>query len=540
MRVYCSSRESTSARAPEEGFAVYLLQILMAEASGAAMDSSATVLSGIQPTTKLGGRGTPRRKTRRSTTHSALLAERTLENKLRPFRTQYQLFDQLDGCEVTILYDDGHIDIQQLVHVHSTRAMTIHEIDASQAETQTHHIDDLDSDSYAYLFGSANESRVPPSQSSLSYPTNPLAYSRYQPPVRSYMNYVAYQPNPYVYNAHEDYPNEIRQIYGGVNQPLDEHDEQDTGQADKPKKRRRRPKKKKNNSNNEEEQSLPSDTVEQVEIEMMRVEPAPCLENEAQASPASKRNRKRRQRRRRGEQIISSHDHSLIEETSTKDVLAMLTPTHHPSTDRYESSVDEHQQPQSEQRASLPNVEKKRERRKEVHAENARPSAADSVASATLTSTSAADAAPSEDERMTRPLVNNAISSIDADAIRPTLAIVNNHPTGIPDANDSPLQQPPVQPVKSEVASQQATSSNPRQVNLSSAVRLLPLLTSIVDREILLHTHTDRLRNGIHFLIRPTRRSESPTREVSRRSMSSSDVTVAQANLAYALLSTDR
>ena len=451
----------------------------MAEASGAPMDSSATLLPGIQPTTKLGGRGTPRRKTRRSNTatHSALIAERTLENKLRPFRTQYQLYDQLDGCEVTILYDDGRIDIQQQAHVHSTRAMTIHEIDGSQADTQTYHIDDLDSDSYAYLFGSEDDPRVPPSRSALSYPTNPLAYSRYQPPVRSYMNYVAYQPNPYVYNSHEDYPNEIRQIYGGVNQPLDEDDEQGDGQASKPKKRRRRPKKKKKNSNNddeEEEKPLPSDAIEQHETEVMNVEPALCLENEAQASPATKRNRKRRQRRSNktppssitGEQTISSFDR--------------------PTIDRYSSSVDD-QQPQSEQHASLPNVEKKRKKGGEVHAKNARASVADTVASVTVTSTSAVDAARSEDERMARPLVNNATSSIDADAIRPTLAIINHYPKGIPDANDSPLQRSPVQPVKSEVASQQGTSSNPLQVNLSSS-HLLPLATSIVDREISQHT----------------------------------------------------
>ena len=130
----------------------------MAESSGTPSESvnnNSNFITTIHPATKLGGRGTPRRRTRRpnNNNHSTLVAARTLESKLKPFRTQFQLQGQQELCDVTILYEDGHVDIQKQVHIHSTWPMTIHEIDSSETGTQTYHIDDLDSATRAYLLG---------------------------------------------------------------------------------------------------------------------------------------------------------------------------------------------------------------------------------------------------------------------------------------------------------------------------------------------------------------------------------------------------
>jgi hypothetical protein len=191
----------------------------------------------IQPTTKLGGRGTPRRKTRRpsNTNHSASVAARTLENKLKPFRTQFQLQDQQELCDVTILYEDGHIELQKQVHVHSTWPMTIHEIDSPEAGLQTYHINELDSTSLEYLFGNLNNLDNQQINSSNYY--NDLQQRQfYSQPSRYYMNYVAYQQNPYASNSYDNYSNNIQQVYGGVNNTQSDDDEL----IEKPSKRKRR------------------------------------------------------------------------------------------------------------------------------------------------------------------------------------------------------------------------------------------------------------------------------------------------------------
>jgi hypothetical protein len=206
-------------------------------------------LATIQPTTKLGGRGTPRRKTRRpnNTNHSASIAARTLENKLKPFRTQFQLQDQQELCDVTILYDDGHVDVQKQVHVHSTGSMTIHEIDSSETGIQSYHINDLDSTSLEYLFGNTNNLEIDMNNkqsistiNSSNYYTDLQQRQFYSQPSRYYMNYVAYQHNPYVLNSYDNYSNSIQQVYGGVNNTHSDDEHESIEKTSKRKRRRRK------------------------------------------------------------------------------------------------------------------------------------------------------------------------------------------------------------------------------------------------------------------------------------------------------------
>ncbi|CAF4522377.1 unnamed protein product [Rotaria sp. Silwood1] len=240
------------------------------ETSSGSIKNNSSLITTIQPTTKLGGRGTPRRKTRRPNTnnHSAVVAARALENKLKSFRTQFQLFDQQELCDVSILYEDGHIDIQQQVQVHSTWPMTLHEIDSSETSIQTYHINDLDLTSCSYLLGNletlqhefyrqsipsttttTTAAAVPlittpiptPSAVSISNYVNNLQQCQfYSQPSHNYMNYVGYQHNPYAANAYESFSNDIRQIYGNINKKSDEEKDEQNPTITKSKRRRRR------------------------------------------------------------------------------------------------------------------------------------------------------------------------------------------------------------------------------------------------------------------------------------------------------------
>jgi hypothetical protein len=300
----------------------------------------------IQPTTKLGGRGTPRRKTRRpnNNNHSALIAARTLENKLKPFRTQFQLQDQQELCDITILYDDGRIDIQKQVHVHSTWPMTIHEIDSSETGTQTYNINDLDSTSCEYLFGNIdnlqnefnNKQIIPLTNSTYStnYYNDLQQFQVHSQPSRYYMNYVAYQQNPYTLNSYDNYSNSIRQIYGGVNNQSNDENDDENQLISKTSKRKRRRRKHAKTTSEQLSSIIPQ---HEEKDEVIITEPIEHIENENINTTKTKRKRRRIRKSRkslRSSSIISEPEinllSSLIVEKSNEDILlSSLTPTHY-------------------------------------------------------------------------------------------------------------------------------------------------------------------------------------------------------------------
>ncbi|CAF1433806.1 unnamed protein product [Adineta steineri] len=305
-------------------------------------NNNSSLITTIHPAAKLGGRGTPRRKTRRSNynIHSTLVAARTLENKLKPFRTQFQLFDQQDLCDVTILYEDGHADLQKQVHVHSTRSMSIHEVDSSEAGTQTFHIDDLDTVTSTHFFGNIENfqhelniqsttstpstSSVPSLPTTPTTPTPPTTTSStnyfndlqqrqfYSQPSPYYMHANAYQSNPYMFNSFDAYCQNIRQVYGGANEQSDdseeekededeEEQEQNPATASKSKRRKRRRKHAKSISEQPPTSIIPQqekqgdiEGEDEDEEEETNVEKSvEHLENDDITTPKTKRRRRR-------------------------------------------------------------------------------------------------------------------------------------------------------------------------------------------------------------------------------------------------------
>ncbi|CAF2714830.1 unnamed protein product [Rotaria sp. Silwood2] len=350
------------------------------ETSSGSIKNNSNVITTIQPTTKLGGRGTPRRKTRRSNnnSHSVLVAARTLENKLKPFRTQFQLYDQQELCDVSILYEDGHIDIQNQVRVHSTWPMTIHEIDSSETNIQTYHINDLDLMSSSYLLGNldtlqdefnrqsitlATTTQTPPTASILNYVNNLQQRQFYSQPSYNYMNYIGYQHNPYAANVYDSFSNDIRQIYGNINRKSDdeqdeekdeEKDEENDEQKDeqnptitKSKRRRRRYK----HSTVKSEQSS---SVIPKEDEMIIDKPIEHLENENITTKQTKSKRRRIRKSKKSLPLSSTsgaqeqtsiiieqpetNSSSLINEKINEDTLSSSTPTQ--QTEQHSSSIE--------------------------------------------------------------------------------------------------------------------------------------------------------------------------------------------------------
>ena len=336
----------------------------------------------IQPTTKLGGRGTPRRKVRRSnnSNHTTAIAARTWESKLKPFRTQFQLQDQQELCDVTLLYEDGRIEMQKQVHVHSTWPMTIHEIDASEIGVQTAHINELDVMSKEYLCGNifdqeheSNEkssiSTTATTGNSSNYHHNLQQRQLYAPTSRYYMNYMAYQKNPYVLNSYDHYSNSIQQIYGSMNPSSNEQSQA----IEKPSKRRRK-RRRKHPTNQTSEQSL-SDVgpaIPQQEEE----EDKPSMTNPENESTEKVKSKRRRQRVRKSKNSFpflssssintSDHDQSAIvlehtqnhallsssiDQNKYDDMLLRLpTPSQHaePSNDEQQQMTRESKQHVSE------------------------------------------------------------------------------------------------------------------------------------------------------------------------------------------------
>ena len=286
------------------------------EAPSSNAPASSNPLITVQPAKKLGGRGTPRRKTRRSiaSPQTAMAAARTLENKLRPFRAQFQLYDQPDLCDVTILYDDGRIDVQNQVHVHSTYPMTIHQIEPLEAEMQIYHLDELDADSRSHLLGQhfnplSNPIQAPSTISSNYYQNLQSSYApSSSSSSHSYLNYLAYQQNSYAHNAPENYTDNIRQVYGAVKEEPD--DEEEVLAPGKAKRRRRRRK----------PGTAPAEPVEEKQLSV--VEATEQVENEDSPS-THKRKRKRVRKSKRssltGDQAQLQAD--LISEQSEQNSL---------------------------------------------------------------------------------------------------------------------------------------------------------------------------------------------------------------------------
>lgn len=303
-------------------------------------NTNSHLITTIQPTTKLGGRGTPRRKARRpsNTNHAALIAARTLENKLKPFRTQFQLQDQQELCEITILYDDGRIDIQKQAHVYSTWPMTLHEIDSSETDIQTYHINDLDSTTLEYLFGNIdNLENEFNNQESITI-AKPLNYyhdiqqsQSYSQPSRYYMNYVAYQQNPYGINSYENYSNNLRQVYGGVNTQSD--DENQTESQPTKKRRRRRRKQPKTTTTEESTTEIPQQQEEEEEDDEVKIdESIEQTENENISTVKPKRKRRRIRKSKKSLPLSSEIDltSSIADEQNNQNIISSsITPTQH-------------------------------------------------------------------------------------------------------------------------------------------------------------------------------------------------------------------
>lgn len=339
------------------------LQISMAdpsEISEESVNNHSPMLTTIQPTTKLGGRGTPRRKIRRSSNpiHVPSTAARVWENKLKPFRNQFQLQDHQGLCDVTIVYEDGRIEMQKQVHVHSTWPMTMHEIDASEIGGQTSHINELDLPSKEYLCGNLihsehqmNDKSVISTGSSSNYHQNLQQRQSHAPPSLYHMNYVAYHQNPYAMNSYDHYSNNIQQIYGNTNT-------QSIETITKPSKKRRRRRK---HPANQSEQST---AISEQEDEDISVEKSSVITPENESIVPAKPKRKRQRVRKSKKSLPSSSSINtfereqsaiVLEQTNSNDALLsssidqnkhddMLLPLSTPSQHVQPSDEEEEQQ----------------------------------------------------------------------------------------------------------------------------------------------------------------------------------------------------
>jgi hypothetical protein len=406
----------------------------------------------IQPATKLGGRGTPRRKTRRpsNTNHSALVAAQTLENKLKTFRTQFQLYDQQDLCDVSILYEDGRVEMQKQVNVHSTWPMTIHEIDSSVMGTQTHHINDFDSSSCSYLFGNINDLQTKFNMESIPLTTGNASTcyndiqqrQAYSQPPRYYMNYVAYQPNPYAVNSYENYSKNISQIYGGVDQNSDEEKEEYCSISTNPKKKRRR----RSHAKIIPDQSSLSTIISKQEDENEVIDdkkPIEHVENENVLTTKPKRKRRRIRKSKKslpsssitGEQSQINSSSSLINEQTKEDSSSSSSTPSTPHVERMkkqqvlstETGIHANGNASIEKDAMnmLKNGEKRKEKEKEIQPRSF-PVRTTHIIPTTHPHTTAVfadvDKMEDENEKITHPVVNNAIIT----NISPILIDTNN------------------------------------------------------------------------------------------------------------------
>jgi hypothetical protein len=417
----------------------------MAEPSETPPENNSTIITTIQPATKLGGRGTPRRKIRRpnNNNHSALVAAHTLENKLKSFRTQFQLHDQQELCDVNILYEDGRVDMQKQVHMHSTWPMTIHEIDSSITGTQTHHINDFDSSSSAYLFGNINDLKNKFNNQSTTNSSNSFNNTQQRPlysqPPRYYMNYVSYQQNPYTVNSYENYASNIRQIYGSVNDNSDEEKEEHNLISTNTKKKKRRRKHSKilpeqSSSIISEQKEEEEEDEEEVTVDKKSIE---YLENENVITTNPKRKRRRIRKPKKslpsssitGEQsqssiVIEQPASSLINEKTNQNTSSSSssspTPTQHAERMKKQQMTSTKAGIHANGSASiedalniLKNDEKNKEKEKEEVQPTNFPARTTDITTENITHTTTlvvdVDKAEDENEKIAHPIVHHSV-----------------------------------------------------------------------------------------------------------------------------------
>jgi hypothetical protein len=422
------------------------------------INNNSHFITTIQPATKLGGRGTPRRKTRRpnNNNHSAVVAARTLENKLKPFRTQFQLQDQQELCDVTILYNDGRVDIQKQVHMYSTWPMTIHEIDSSETGTQTYHINDFDSISCEYLFGNIdnlqnefnNQQSITLTKTNDYY--NDLQQSQvYSQPSRYYMNYVSYQQNPYTLNSYENYSNSIRQVYGGVNTQSDDENNDEHQSITKISKRKRHRRK---HAKTPSEQLLSEIPKQEEKVEVIVDEPIEHIENENVNTTKTKRKRRRVRKSKKSlssSSLISEHPQSsqseihllssLIDEPNNQDIslLSLTPPTQHAELIEKQELKSTTNGIYANRNAStkdamnvIKNGEKKKEEKEKIQPTKFLPRIVDDITPTLLTHTPTVaginvDKTEHENEKITHPVIDDASITTIATKNNPSV-IINN------------------------------------------------------------------------------------------------------------------
>lgn len=468
----------------------------------------------IQPTIKLGGRGTPRRKTRRpnSTNHSSLVAARALESKLKPFRTQFQLYDQQEPCDVSILYEDGHVNVLNQARVHSTWPMTMHEIDSSDTNVQTHNIKDLDSASCEYLFGNVESIKNELNQQSMSVPMQPIttatSVSNYVQDLQqrqfysqssNYFNYSPYQYNPYRYSPYDNYARNIRQIYGSVNPKEDEEQNESNPTSKKSKRRRRRHK-------HRQKSSEQSPVVPSVQNEMVNEIPTEHLENENITTEHPTKNKRRRIRRSKRSLSLSS-DTGVKVETSTITEIntssstnesnneVILSPSlistqgteHEPlsiepvnqqvlTSTETTKHVNENSSP--ERVMNVLNKSKKKKRRKEKEELKLKNSSqgtngiSSSTFISTISQTASTDGVSKTDEKDKNIPLTNVNNELDTTILKsqsPIDEIIDNHNKNVFNKNDLPKKDENINDSNDQ---QQIISFNSQQKSLSDHIEV--------------------------------------------------------------------
>lgn len=249
----------------------------MAERPQISTEINSTIASTIaQPTTKLGGRGTPRRKVRRSNVSSTTTTNRFLENKLKIFRFDHQLDDFERFDEVEFFYEDGRVQqLNNYGELFSNKSMTIHQIQLDEALSKRKTSEEFQS------------SQINPNNRLSSYTHSTLSSS-------AYINQLGYQENPYSSNL----LNNIKEIYGCVNAPSIQDDDveqkvETTENLSKSSRRRRRRK--------TTNQQVAAETSEQIVLK----NPAQTLSTTNDPDNPNRERRRRRRQRRKTKQSVN-------------------------------------------------------------------------------------------------------------------------------------------------------------------------------------------------------------------------------------------
>ncbi len=362
------------------------------------------------------------------------------------------------------------------VHMHSTWPMTIHEIDPSELSVQTYHINELDPTSIEYLFGNmddlqaefADQQSIPlttPSNSS-NYYNDLQERQAYSQPSRYYMNYMAYQSNPYATNSYDNYANNIRQVYGGANtQSDDEKDDEPDSTTKSSKKKRRRRKHPKTPA----EQLPPSSSVvvptQDEEKEVISEKPVEQPEND---EPNSTKTKRKRRRIRKAKKSITPEDPqpsiglkqseaNLLSSSADEKTNDDVVPSSQPPTQHAEPTEKQQVMLAESHMQDVTNVVKNEEKEQEeeekefqptkfsARTANVPPTTSTPIPSVTVVDD---EKTADENEKLTHPLIHAA--SI------PTIPIIH--------VNNEAVEQ---HVAEDELDPQQQPLANPIQVNIS-------------------------------------------------------------------------